>query len=322
MTAKATRAEVRPDVRWINSILAIKPLFNLARFFAHRMMEKRAARMGFDWHEEVQRLRSRTPSPNPVPARSPLAPEWDTDRAELTNPDLTYPNYYLKPFHGYDQGDLCWDAALEAEVAAYAVNARLWPDAGASGRSRLRQSYIDVMQQQLPTSPQRILDIGCGVGLTTFALQQTYPNAEITGLDLSPYFLAVARYRSRQQQLNIRWLHADAEQTGLPAASVDLVCAPIFFHELPQDVARRILAEARRLLRPGGHVAIMDINPRSEAYRKMPAFILTLLKSTEPYFDEYFAFDLEGAIAAAGFQAPRVTLNTPRHRTLIAQVRP
>lgn len=67
-------------------------------------------------------------------------------------------------------------------------------------------------------------------------------------------------------------------------------------------------------------MAIMDMNPQSEVYQTMPAYILTLLKSTEPYFDEYFAFDIEGAIIEAGFQTPSVTRNTIRHRTIIAQV--
>jgi hypothetical protein len=65
----------------------------------------------------------------------------------------------------------------------------------------------------------------------------------------------------------------------------------------------------------------MDMNPRSEIYAKMPPYILTLLKSTEPYLDDYFTFNLEQAIYDAGFTYPTVTPNTPRHRTIIAQVR-
>ncbi len=76
----------------------------------------------------------------------------------------------------------------------------------------------------------------------------------------------------------------------------------------------------RRVLRPGGYLAIMDMNPKSEVYQKMPAYILTLLKSTEPYLDEYFALDIEQAIVEAGFQTPTITNNTHRHRTVIAQV--
>ncbi|HTL89266.1 MAG TPA: class I SAM-dependent methyltransferase, partial [Leptolyngbya sp.] len=119
---------------------------------------------------------------------------------------------------------------------------------------------------------------------------------------------------------NLHWLHAAAESTNLPAASYDLVSACLLFHELPQTAAIAILQEARRLLRPGGHLAIMDMNPQSEIHAKMPPYILTLLKSTEPYLDQYFALDLASAIVDAGFAQPTLTCNTPRHRTLIAQV--
>jgi hypothetical protein len=65
----------------------------------------------------------------------------------------------------------------------------------------------------------------------------------------------------------------------------------------------------------------MDMNPKSEIYAKMPPYILTLLKSTEPYLDDYFALDIEQAIVDAGFHAPAITANTRRHRTIVAQMK-
>jgi hypothetical protein len=53
----------------------------------------------------------------------------------------------------------------------------------------------------------------------------------------------------------------------------------------------------------------------------MPPYILTLLKSTEPYLDEYFALDISQAFYDAGFERPTITCNTPRHRTVIARAR-
>ncbi|MEM9156760.1 MAG: class I SAM-dependent methyltransferase, partial [Cyanobacteria bacterium P01_F01_bin.33] len=132
--------------------------------------------------------------------------------------------------------------------------------------------------------------------------------------------LAIARYRARQRQLDIAWKHAAAEATGLPEASCDLVSLCLVCHELPSRAAEAVLREARRILRPGGHVAIMDMNPQSDIHRNMPPYVLTLLKSTEPYLDEYFALDLPAAIASVGFEAPTVEWNSPRHRTLIARV--
>jgi ubiquinone/menaquinone biosynthesis C-methylase UbiE len=317
----------------VNSILAIKPLANLAKQRARNMMIARAESIGVYWRQEVQALRARG-------SNREFSAEWEQELSQVQNAQLLYPDYYLRTFHAYEQGNLSWEAAMEVEVAAHAVHARIWEDSGEKGDMMLRQSFQTVLQETIPTAPQNILDLGCSVGMSTFALQSLYPQAQITGIDLSPYFLTIAQYRTQQRQrgetyaiqpalapttdAQLRtptWLHAPAEATGLPDASCDLVSAHLLFHELPQSAAIDILREARRLLRPGGHLAIMDMNPRSEIYAKMPPYILTLLKSTEPYLDEYFALDLEKAIYEAGFEQPTVTCNTPRHRTVIAKAR-
>ena len=290
----------------VTGLLSIKPLASLAKHQARKMIIKRAENMGVPWRQIVQELRTH---------------DWDSELAQVQNAQLSYPDYYLRSFHAYETGNLSWDAALEVEVAAYSVHAGICPENKIKGDAKLRQSYHDIVKPQVTIQPQDILDIGCSVGLSTFALQQVYPHANLTGLDLSPYFLAVAQYNSKQRNLNMTWRHAAAESTGLPDASFDLVSAFLVFHELPQKASREILHEARRLLRPGGYLAIMEMNPKSEVYATMPPYILTLLKSTEPYLDEYFTLDIEQAIVDAGFQAPTITPNSPRHRTIVAQVK-
>lgn len=300
--------------RLINGVLAIKPLAKLAKHQARQMIIKRAEKIGVPWTKEVQALRER---------------DWEADLTEVQNLELTYPEYYLRPFHAYDNGNLNWEAAWELECAAYAVHAHIWPGAGAQGDAKLRQSYHDILKAQVASQPQYILDLGCSVGLSTFALQAVYPQAQVTGLDLSPYFLAVAHHKSdgkakihsvSARKNSIKWINAAAESTGLPDASFDLVSMFLVCHELPQSATMQIFHEARRLLRPGGQLAIMDMNPQSDIYAKMPPYILTLLKSTEPYLDEYFTLDIEQAIEEAGFTAPTIIANSPRHRTVIAQV--
>ncbi|MGK7875916.1 MAG: class I SAM-dependent methyltransferase [Xenococcaceae cyanobacterium] len=303
----ATKIKTTPELasRLINGILAIKPLANFAKHQARNMIIKRAEKIGVPWRENVQKLRSH---------------DWESKLTKVQNPQLTYPDYYLCSFHAYKNGNLCWDAALEVESAASAVHATIWPGAGVKGDPKLRKSYHDVLKEQIPIQPQNILDLGCSVGLSTFALQEVYPQAKTTGVDLSPYYLAVAQYRSEQRNAKINWIHAAAESTGLPDASFDLISAFLMFHELPQAAAKEIFCEARRLLRPGGYLTIMEMNPRSEVYKKMPPYILTLLKSTEPYLDQYFALDIEQALVEAGFHPPTITPITPRHRTIIAQI--
>jgi ubiquinone/menaquinone biosynthesis C-methylase UbiE len=91
---------------------------------------------------------------------------------------------------------------------------------------------------------------------------------------------------------------------------------------MPQETTRRILREARRLLRPGGSLAVMDMNPACGAYQTMPAAIMTLLKSTEPFLDQYFALDLETELRSAGFQAVSSRPCSPRHRAVVASIDP
>jgi ubiquinone/menaquinone biosynthesis C-methylase UbiE len=298
----------------VNGLLSIKPLARFAKYQARELIIKRAESIGVAWRDDVKFLRSRGSS-------AALSPQWDADLARITNPQLEYPDYYLTSFHAYEQGNMSWDAAMEVEVAAYSVHAKIFAETGTSGDTQLRQSYHDLITQTLHHPPQTIVDIGCSVGMSTFAMQAIYPTAHLTGVDLSPYFLTVANYRAQQQQSQpIDWVHAAGESTGLPTASYDLVSLFLICHELPQTATRQIFQEAKRLLKPGGHIAIMDMNPKSEIYSQMAPYILTLLKSTEPYLDEYFTLDIAAALVSAGFQSPIVTANTPRHRTVIAQV--
>jgi ubiquinone/menaquinone biosynthesis C-methylase UbiE len=304
----ATQLPSQPSLasRLINGILAIKPLANFAKQQARQMMIERAEKIGVPWRDNVLKLRSH---------------DWQAELSQVENPQINYPDYYRCSFHAYETGNLNWEAAWEVESAAHAVHATIWQKTDGispQGDPKLRQNYLNALQEKLTAQPQDILDIGCSVGMSTFSLQSAYPQAKITGLDLSPYYLAVANYRARQRQTAIQWVHAGAETTGLPDSSFDLISAFLMFHELPQTAAKAIIKEARRLLRPGGHLALMDMNPSAATYQKMPPYILTLLKSTEPYLDQYFTLDLETAFTEAGFQPPTITPISPRHRAVIS----
>ena len=304
MTATTSQTQIGIASRLVNGVLAIAPLANFAKNRARNMMIKRAESIGVPWRENVRQLSDRN---------------WSEDLTAVENPDLEYPAYYTTSFHAYDEGNLSWKAAWEVESASRAVHAQIWSKGDVSGDPMLRQSYSDAIQSKIAIAPNDILDLGCGAGMSTFELQNIYPQARVTGVDLSPYFLAVAKYRGEQNQQNIKWVHAAAETTGLPDASFDLVSACLMFHELPTTASKEIIQEARRLLRPGGYLGIMDMNPQSEIFLRMPPYILTLLKSTEPYLDRYFTLDIEQTFIEAGFTSPSITVNSPRHRAIIAQ---
>ncbi len=288
----------------VNAILSIKPLANFAKTQARKMIIKRAEKIGVPWTKQAKELSERN---------------WNREWEEVNNPNFAYPEYYLTSFHAYEKGNMSWQAATEVEVASLAVHAGIWREEGIGGDARLRNSFLDILKVEI-SPPKDVLDLGCSVGLNTFPLQKVFPEAKFTGVDLSPYFLAVGLYRSQQQNLDINWVHAAAEATGLPDDSFDLVSICLVCHELPQFATRKIFREVRRLLRSNGSIAIMDMNPKSEVYATMAPHIFTLLKSTEPYLDEYFTLDIEKELVNAGFSAPKIICNTHRHRTIIARV--
>jgi len=124
------------------------------------------------------------------------------------------------------------------------------------GASRLQKIMGDAMLAELADTPvpESVLDLGCGTGRFSRKLAAQYPHSAVTGADLSPGMLAEAANRSLGA---IYWLHADAEQIPLAENSVDL----IFSNLMIQWSARPelILRECRRILRPGGRLAISTL---------------------------------------------------------------
>ncbi|MGA0201449.1 MAG: class I SAM-dependent methyltransferase, partial [Prochlorotrichaceae cyanobacterium] len=246
----------------------------------------------------------------------------------LTNPDLTYPDYYQVPFHAYDAGNLCWLAAFEAEPATYAMALRVWPKESLTwqaAQDRLRSSFHQVLGQYCPPIVQDCLDIGCSVGISTRYLQdylkarqaQSGIIPHTVGLDLSPYMLSVAQFRDGQEEID--WVHGLAEATPFEPDRFDLITLQFLLHELPNQATRNIFAEIYRILRPGGYLAITDNNPRSTVIQNLPPVLFTLMKSTEPWSDEYYTFDVEAALRQIGFTHCTTQESDPRHRTIIAQ---
>ncbi|MGQ9871858.1 class I SAM-dependent methyltransferase [Leptodesmis sp.] len=213
--------------------------------------------------------------------------DWQTVSQRLTNPAVIYPTYYSSQnFHGIEGGYLTTGAAVSYDaVTHYALP---------PGESLVRQALIDAIQ----TKPRRILDLGCGTGSTTLMLKQAFPDAEVIGLDLSPYMLVVAEYKAQQAAVNIQWRHGKAEQTGFPSASFDLVTASLLFHETPPAISQAILRESLRLLTVGGEVLILDGNQK---VLRQTEWLTNIFE--EPYIQDYTAESVDAWMGAAGFGA-------------------
>jgi phosphatidylethanolamine/phosphatidyl-N-methylethanolamine N-methyltransferase len=101
----------------------------------------------------------------------------------------------------------------------------------------------------------RVLEVGVGTGL---ALPHYAPGKRITGIDLSAEMLQRAHDRVRRERLaNVdALLEVDAEQTSFTEASFDIAVAMFVASVVPHP--KQLLAEMRRVVRPGGHILFVN----------------------------------------------------------------
>ncbi|XP_072958420.1 uncharacterized protein [Typha angustifolia] len=303
-----------PLSRLVGALIAFKPLYSLMKVGARNVLIKTAEKSNVPWRDMAKKI---------------LESDVYEELEKIRDPSVVYPDYYLNPFHAYDDGNLSWLAAAEAEAATMSMTRRAIPDASSAEEATqiLRGGWLNAIEEyrqqySANTAVNDILDIGCSIGVGTDCLAEKYPTAKVTGLDLSPYFLAVAQYKEKKKGRRnpIRWIHANGESTGLPSKSFDLVSLSYVIHECPARATIGLVKEAFRLLRPGGTLAITDNSPKSKVLQELSPVLFTLMKSTEPFLDEYYLLDLEEALQAVGFVNVKSRLTDPRHRTVTGTV--
>jgi ubiquinone/menaquinone biosynthesis C-methylase UbiE len=98
-----------------------------------------------------------------------------------------------------------------------------------------------------------VLEVGVGTGAN---LGYYPPDLRITGIDLSPAMLAVARERAAAHGIDASLHEGDAQALPFPDAAFDTVVCTIALCAIPDD--RAAITEMHRVLRPGGRLLLLD----------------------------------------------------------------
>jgi ubiquinone/menaquinone biosynthesis C-methylase UbiE len=208
-----------------------------------------------------------------------------------------YPAYYRRTFHWQTDG---YFSRHSAELYDLGVELLFVGTADV-----MRRQVLAELVRRKPRGKLRVLDVGMGTGRFLHQAARALPEAELRGVDLSPWYVGYAR----------ELLSADAGASGpapkveaanaealpYPDHSFDVVTSIFMLHELPRRVRRNVLGEMWRVLAPGGLIVLEDAAQSGESRELTPALEQFSKDLHEPFFADYQTDDLADLVAECGF---------------------
>ena len=163
------------------------------------------------------------------------------------------------------------------------------------------RQIVDLLE--LKPSDQ-VLDLGCGTGVLCKMIGEHLDlssGGAVIGIDAAGKMIDVAR--KKRGASNVRFEAMAAEQLAFENERFDAVVSSLFFHHIPLDLKEKALAEAHRVLKPGGRLVIADMHRPTT---RMGALVSHVSRwfFMQPQIGENIRGVLPGLIESAGFETP------------------
>jgi 2-polyprenyl-6-hydroxyphenyl methylase/3-demethylubiquinone-9 3-methyltransferase len=146
-----------------------------------------------------------------------------------------------------------------AEIARFDAAAPRWWDPAGEFRPlhEMNPARLDYLEARAGLAGRRVLDVGCGGGLLAEGMVRR--GARVTGIDLAPAALEVARLHAEDSGLHVDYRLASAEELAtVQPGAYDLVTCLELLEHVPDPAA--VVAALAQLVRPGGDVICSTLN--------------------------------------------------------------
>lgn len=161
--------------------------------------------------------------------------------------------------------------------------------------------YKRSLVEQATIAPSHaVLDLGCGTGTLTRMIKTAHPDAQVTGLDMDPEALGIARRKAADAGLDITFVRGSATAPPFEPGSFDRVLTSLMLHHLVREQKQRTLSAARSLLRPGGELHVLDWGRPQDPVMALAFLPVRLLDGFAPTRDNARG-NLPALLREAGF---------------------
>lgn len=107
-----------------------------------------------------------------------------------------------------------------------------------------------------------VLDIGCGTGLLLLEAEMIIGQGGMAvGLDVEPAMIAKAKQHAAENNSRAQFEVASIDHIPYADNSFDVILSTLMYHHLTEEQKAAGLPELQRVLKPGGHLLIVDLNP-------------------------------------------------------------
>jgi demethylmenaquinone methyltransferase/2-methoxy-6-polyprenyl-1,4-benzoquinol methylase len=154
---------------------------------------------------------------------------------------------------------------------------------------------------KIPDNDSKLLEIAIGTGKNSILLAKNKPKINIIGIDLSDEMLKIAKNNIMKEKIkNIELMKMDGTNMTFRDETFDFITISLLFHELPEQVANKILSECIKKLKHNGKLYILEWEEPKKIIQKIMFLPIKIFEPKE--YKIFMKKDLNAYFDKNGFQ--------------------